>query len=117
MAAPGAGSRGTEPARGTSVPRTIPRSPRRSASILTSTGSLNIHSLPQSNRFEPFRGCGVLLLLLPSFGASSVMVIDTSGAFLGFFGEGDAFESDGYAASHRQAVESCCWKENRLLAL
>lgn len=79
-------SRHAATAHGTSVPRTITRSPRRSTSILTNTGSLNIHSLPWSNRFELFRGCSVLLLLLlPSFGASSMTVINTLGAFLGYF--------------------------------
>lgn len=76
-------SRHAATAHGTSVPRTITRSPRCSASILSNTRSLNIHSLPRSNRFELFRGCS--MLLLPSFGASSVMVIKTFVAFLAFF--------------------------------
>ena len=103
-------SRHAATAHGTSVPRTITRSPRRSASILSNIGSLNIHSLPRSNRFELFQGCSVLLL--PLFGVSSMTVINSFAAFLAFFGERDTFERDGYTASHRQVVPSCCRKEN-----
>lgn len=77
-------SRHAATAHGTSVPRTITHSPRCSTSILSNTGSLNIHSLLQSNRFELFQGYSVLLVL-PLFGVSSVTVISTSRAFLRFF--------------------------------